>query len=201
MPIDRQARRPSSRARRRSPIRWTYNALADTRRHRRQPDDRRRRPQDRPLRRHLRPGHQQVSRRTRTPPSCGWSTCTPTRASCSGSRATATRSATTTWSKRGVVPADLAAKLPDTTGAVFPTPAQLDTATKLITEGWDTTVGANVVKPPESGSRTTARRQRCRDRDHASGARLRRAPLDALSWAGSGSCRSSSSPSCSWACP
>ena len=35
---------------------------------------------------------------------------------------------------RSVVPADLAAKLPDSTGAVFPTPAQLDAATKLITE-------------------------------------------------------------------
>jgi putative spermidine/putrescine transport system substrate-binding protein len=49
---------------------------------------------------------------------------------------------------RGVVPADLAAKLPDSAGAVFPTPAQLAAATKLITEGWDTTVGVDVVKPP-----------------------------------------------------
>jgi putative spermidine/putrescine transport system substrate-binding protein len=49
---------------------------------------------------------------------------------------------------RGVVPADLAAKLPDSTGAVFPTPAQLKTATDLITKGWDTTVGVNVVVPP-----------------------------------------------------
>ena len=38
---------------------------------------------------------------------------------------------------RGIVPADLAAKLPDSTGAVFPTPAQLKTATDLITKGWD----------------------------------------------------------------
>ncbi len=50
--------------------------------------------------------------------------------------------------ERGVVPADLAAKLPDSTGAVFPTPAQLKTATDLITKGWDTTVGVNVVVPP-----------------------------------------------------
>jgi putative spermidine/putrescine transport system substrate-binding protein len=50
---------------------------------------------------------------------------------------------------RNVVPADLAAKLPDTTGAVFPNPAQLAAATKLITEGWDTTVGVDVIVPPE----------------------------------------------------
>jgi putative spermidine/putrescine transport system substrate-binding protein len=49
---------------------------------------------------------------------------------------------------RGVVPADLAAKLPDSTGAVFPTPEQLKAATDLITKGWDTTVGVNVVVPP-----------------------------------------------------
>ena len=49
---------------------------------------------------------------------------------------------------RGVVPADLAAKLPDTSGAVFPTPAQLKAATDLITKGWDATVGVDVVVPP-----------------------------------------------------
>ncbi len=49
--------------------------------------------------------------------------------------------------ERGVVPADLAAKLPDSTGAVFPTPAQLAAATKLITEGWDSTVGVDVIVP------------------------------------------------------
>ena len=49
---------------------------------------------------------------------------------------------------RNVVPADLAAKLPDTTGAVFPTPAQLKAATDLITKGWDATVGVDVVAPP-----------------------------------------------------
>ncbi len=50
---------------------------------------------------------------------------------------------------RGVVPADLAAKLPDSTGAVFPTPAQLKAATDLITKGWDATVGVDVVVPPQ----------------------------------------------------
>ena len=36
---------------------------------------------------------------------------------------------------RGVVPADLAAKLPESTGAVFPTPAQLDAATNAHHQG------------------------------------------------------------------
>jgi putative spermidine/putrescine transport system substrate-binding protein len=49
---------------------------------------------------------------------------------------------------RGVVPADLAAKLPDSTGAVFPTPAQLEAATKLITTGWDATTGAKDISTP-----------------------------------------------------
>ncbi|HEX5014404.1 MAG TPA: extracellular solute-binding protein [Candidatus Limnocylindrales bacterium] len=51
--------------------------------------------------------------------------------------------------ERGVVPADLAAKLPDSTGAVFPTPDQLKAATDLITKGWDSTVGVDVVEPPQ----------------------------------------------------
>ncbi len=50
---------------------------------------------------------------------------------------------------RGVVPADLAAKLPDSTGAVFPTPAQLKAATELITKGWDATVGVDVIVPAQ----------------------------------------------------
>jgi putative spermidine/putrescine transport system substrate-binding protein len=50
---------------------------------------------------------------------------------------------------RDIVPADLAAKLPDSTGAVFPTPDQLKKATDLITKGWDTTVGVDVVEPPQ----------------------------------------------------
>jgi putative spermidine/putrescine transport system substrate-binding protein len=50
---------------------------------------------------------------------------------------------------RGVVPADLAAKLPDSTGAVFPTPDQLAAATKLITEGWDATTGVTDITVPE----------------------------------------------------
>ena len=50
--------------------------------------------------------------------------------------------------KRGVVPADLAAKLPDTTGAVFPTPAQLEAATTLITKGWDAATGVKTIATP-----------------------------------------------------
>jgi putative spermidine/putrescine transport system substrate-binding protein len=45
---------------------------------------------------------------------------------------------------RNVVPADLAAKLPDTTGAVLPTLDQITAATTAITTGWPTTVGVTV---------------------------------------------------------
>jgi putative spermidine/putrescine transport system substrate-binding protein len=45
---------------------------------------------------------------------------------------------------RGVVPADLAAKLPDTVGAVFPTIEQIEAAKALIVENWDSAVGLNV---------------------------------------------------------
>lgn len=49
---------------------------------------------------------------------------------------------------RGVVPADLSAKLPDVSGAVFPSNPQLVASADLITKQWDTVVGANIVKPP-----------------------------------------------------
>ena len=42
--------------------------------------------------------------------------------------------------KRNVVPADLKAKLPDTSGAFLPTLDQITAATKKVTEGWPTTV-------------------------------------------------------------
>ncbi|MBL8056776.1 MAG: extracellular solute-binding protein [Anaerolineales bacterium] len=45
---------------------------------------------------------------------------------------------------RNVIPADLLAKLPDVSGAVFPTVAQLDAAKKLITENWDAVVKADI---------------------------------------------------------
>jgi putative spermidine/putrescine transport system substrate-binding protein len=44
----------------------------------------------------------------------------------------------------GAIPADVLAKLPDATGAVFPTLDQLNKASEVITKGWDTVVGVNV---------------------------------------------------------
>lgn len=49
---------------------------------------------------------------------------------------------------RNVIPADMLAKLPDISGAVFPSVAQLDAAKKLITENWDSVVGADIQKAP-----------------------------------------------------
>ena len=49
---------------------------------------------------------------------------------------------------RKVIPADLASKLPDVTGAVAPNSAQLKTAGDLITKQWDAVVGANIQKAP-----------------------------------------------------
>ncbi len=49
--------------------------------------------------------------------------------------------------KRNVVPADLASKLPPAelyAKALFPTLAQIDASKKVITEGWDKSVGADV---------------------------------------------------------
>jgi putative spermidine/putrescine transport system substrate-binding protein len=45
---------------------------------------------------------------------------------------------------RNAIPADLAAKLPDSTGAVLPTLDQITAATTAITAGWPTTVGVTV---------------------------------------------------------
>jgi len=49
---------------------------------------------------------------------------------------------------RNVIPADLLAKIPDVTGAVFPSLDQLNTAKALITGDWDKVVGANIQKAP-----------------------------------------------------
>ena len=46
----------------------------------------------------------------------------------------------------GIVPPDLAAKLPETPGAVFPSLEQLNAAKGLITKDWDATVGVD-IKP------------------------------------------------------
>jgi putative spermidine/putrescine transport system substrate-binding protein len=49
---------------------------------------------------------------------------------------------------RGVIPEDLLAKLPDTSGAVFPSLEQQNAAKAVITENWDSMVGANVQAAP-----------------------------------------------------
>lgn len=49
---------------------------------------------------------------------------------------------------RGVIPADLLAKLPDVSGAVFPSLDQQNAAKALITEKWDAAVGANIQAAP-----------------------------------------------------
>jgi len=49
---------------------------------------------------------------------------------------------------RGVIPADLADKLPDVSGAVFPSLDQLNAAADLITKNWDSAVGADVKAAP-----------------------------------------------------
>jgi putative spermidine/putrescine transport system substrate-binding protein len=49
---------------------------------------------------------------------------------------------------RGVIPEALLAKLPDVSGAVFPTLAQLDAAKVVITENWDAAVGADIQAAP-----------------------------------------------------
>ncbi len=51
--------------------------------------------------------------------------------------------------QRGVIPQDLLAKLPSIEGAAFPTADQLIAAKTLITEGWDSVVGADIQKPPQ----------------------------------------------------
>lgn len=47
----------------------------------------------------------------------------------------------------GVIPQELMDALPDVTGAVFPTLAQLEAAKALITGSWDTVVGVEVIDP------------------------------------------------------
>ena len=50
---------------------------------------------------------------------------------------------------RGVIPQELLDKLPDVSGAVFPSVDQLNAAKTLITENWDSVVGANIQAPPQ----------------------------------------------------
>ncbi|HMV27957.1 MAG TPA: extracellular solute-binding protein [Anaerolineales bacterium] len=50
--------------------------------------------------------------------------------------------------ERGVIPADLLAKLPDVSGAVFPSLDQLNAAKELITTNWDSAVGSDIQAAP-----------------------------------------------------
>ncbi len=50
---------------------------------------------------------------------------------------------------RGVIPGDLLAKLPDVSGAVFPSLEQQEAAKTLITANWDSVVGADIQAPPQ----------------------------------------------------
>jgi putative spermidine/putrescine transport system substrate-binding protein len=45
---------------------------------------------------------------------------------------------------REAIPADVSANLPDVSGAVFPTLAQLNAASTLITQGWNAAVGVDI---------------------------------------------------------
>jgi putative spermidine/putrescine transport system substrate-binding protein len=49
---------------------------------------------------------------------------------------------------RGVIPEDMLAKLPDVSGAVFPSLDQLNVAKELIVANWDSAVGADVKAAP-----------------------------------------------------
>ena len=46
--------------------------------------------------------------------------------------------------ERGVIPEEIAAKIPDASGVVFPTLDELVTGKQVIVDGWDTVVGADV---------------------------------------------------------
>lgn len=49
---------------------------------------------------------------------------------------------------RKVIPDDILVKMPDVSGAVFPRVAQLDAARTLITNNWDSVVGADIQASP-----------------------------------------------------
>jgi putative spermidine/putrescine transport system substrate-binding protein len=49
---------------------------------------------------------------------------------------------------RNVIPADVTAKLPDVTGVVFPTLAQLKAGQEVITKNWGSVVGVDIKKAP-----------------------------------------------------
>jgi putative spermidine/putrescine transport system substrate-binding protein len=49
---------------------------------------------------------------------------------------------------RNAIPADVTSKLPDVTGVVFPSLAQLKTAQDVITKNWGSVVGVDIKKAP-----------------------------------------------------
>lgn len=51
-------------------------------------------------------------------------------------------------SKAGTIPAEVAAQLPSTEGAYFPTIEEINAAKAIITEGWPTVVGVEVKSAP-----------------------------------------------------
>src|SRR4030095_4212801 len=50
--------------------------------------------------------------------------------------------------ERGVIPEDLLAKMPDVSGAVFPSISQLNAADTLITTNWDSIVRVDIQAAP-----------------------------------------------------
>lgn len=50
--------------------------------------------------------------------------------------------------ERGVIPEEIAAKIPDATGVVFPTLEELVDGKQVIVDNWDTVVGADVQAAP-----------------------------------------------------
>ena len=46
--------------------------------------------------------------------------------------------------ERGVIPEEIAAKIPDASGVVFPTLDELVTGKQVIVDSWDAVVGADV---------------------------------------------------------
>jgi putative spermidine/putrescine transport system substrate-binding protein len=50
--------------------------------------------------------------------------------------------------KNSAIPTDLLTKLPDVSGVVFPSLAQLNAAKEIIAANWDTVVGADTKAAP-----------------------------------------------------
>ncbi len=87
------------------------------------------------------------SRRIRTPPSCGWSTSTPTKGQLGWLKGYCHPIRFNDLVKNGKVPQDLLDKLPPAAAyeaAVFPTLDEQGAGKEVITKQWDTVVGANV---------------------------------------------------------